>query len=252
MAGHSKWANRVHRKTRQDKKRGKLFAKLSKQITVAAREGGGDPEANARLRLGIEQAKAADMPKDTIEYAIKRGTGEIEGTQYEHALYEGYGPAGIALMIDCLTDNTQRTVAEMRSLMKRLDASMGAAGCVTWMFEQKGVIVVPREQADEEVVFTVAIEAGAEDVLEEEDTWEIRTQPQDFAQVYEAVTAARIPTERAEVTTVPVSTTPVPDDQATKVLRLLDELTEHDDVQQVYSNFEISDEILEQLEVIRQ
>lgn len=248
MAGHSKWANRVHRKTRQDQKRGKLFGKLSKQITVAARQGGGDPDANARLRLAIGQAKAADMPKDTIEYATKRGTGEIEGVQYEHALYEGYGPGGVALMLDCLTDNSQRTVAELRSLMKKLEASMGAAGCVTWMFEPKGVMVVPKEETDEDTVFTAALEAGAEDILEEEDTWEIRTQPKDFADVYEAVVAAEIPTERAEVTMVPITTTPVPDDQAPKVLHLLDELAEHDDVQHVYSNFEISDEILERIE----
>ncbi len=248
MAGHSKWANRVHRKTRQDKKRGKLFAKLSKQITVAAREGGGDPEANARLRLAIEQAKAADMPKDNIESAIQRGTGETEGIEYEHALYEGYGPAGIALMIDCLTDNSQRTVAEIRSLMKKLDASLGAAGCVTWMFEQKGVIVVPKHQADEDAVFAAAIEAGAEDVLEEEDVWEIRTLPQDFSRAHEEVGAAGIPTERAEVTMVPITTAPVPDDQAKKVIRLLDELNDHDDVQHVFSNFEISDEILEEVE----
>ena len=248
MAGHSKWANRVHRKTRQDKKRGKLFGKLSRQIIVAARQGGGDPDHNARLRLAIEQAKAADMPKDNIENAIQRGTGEIEGAQYDHSLYEGYGPAGIALMIDCLTDNTQRTVAEIRSLMKKLDASMGNAGCVTWMFEQKGVIVVPKDEADEDTVFMVAIEAGAEDVLEEEDVWEIRTQPEDFAAVYEEVMAAEISTERAEVTMVPITTAPVPDDQATKVIRLLDELNEHDDVQHVFSNFEISDEILEKIE----
>lgn len=249
MAGHSKWANRVHRKTRQDKKRGRLFGKLSRQIIVAARQGGGDPDHNARLRVAVEQAKAADMPKNNIENAIKRGTGEIEGVEYEHALYEGYGPAGIALMIDCLTDNSQRTVAEIRNLMKKLDASLGAAGCVTWMFEQKGVIVVPKQKADEDTVFTVAIETGAEDVLEEEDTWEIRTLPRDFTKIYEAVRAAQIPTERAEVTMVPITTAPVPDDQASKVLRLLAELSEHDDVQQVFSNFEIPDEILEKIEV---
>jgi len=248
MAGHSKWANRIHRKTRQDKKRGKLFGKLSRQIIVAARQGGGDPDHNARLRLAIEQAKSADMPKDNIENAIKRGTGEIEGVEYQHALYEGYGPAGVALMIDCLTDNNQRTVAEIRSLMKKLDASLGDAGCVTWMFDQKGVVVVPKQEADEDEIFTVALEAGAEDILEEEDVWEIRTQSQDFPEVYEAVRAAGISTERAEVTMVPITTALVPDDQAAKVLRLLDELNEHDDIQHVFANFEISDEILEQLE----
>ncbi len=249
MAGHSKWANRVHRKTRQDKKRGKLFAKLSRQIIVAARQGGGDPEHNTQLRTAIEQAKVADMPKDNIENAVKRSSGEMDGMQFEHTLYEAYGPAGIALMIDCLTDNAQRTVAEIRSLMKKLDASMGDAGSVTWMFDAQGVIVVPKDEADEDTVFTVAIEAGAEDILEEDDTWEIRTQPQDFDRVYEAVNKTGIPTERAEVTMVPKTTTPVPDDQANKVLRLLDELNDHDDVQHVFSNFEISDEILEKMEV---
>ena len=248
MAGHSKWANRVHRKTRQDKKRGKLFGKLSRQIVLAARQGGGDPNTNVGLRTAIEQAKAADMPKDNIEHAIKRGTGEVEGAQYEHTLYEAYGPAGVALMIDCLTDNAQRTVAEIRSLMKSLDASMADAGSVTWLFDAQGVIVVPKEEADEDTVFMVAIEAGAEDILEEDDTWEIRTQPQDFDRVYQAVNDADIPTERAEVTMVPKTTAPVPDDQATKVLRLLDELSDHDDVQHIFSNFEISDEILEQIE----
>ena len=248
MAGHSKWANRVHRKTRQDKRRGKLFAKLSRQIIVAARQGGGDPEHNTRLRTAIEQAKVADMPKDNIENAVKRGSGEMDGMQFDHTLYEGYGPAGIALMIDCLTDNAQRTVAEIRSLMKKLDASMGDAGSVTWMFDAQGVIVVPKDKADEDTVFMVAIEAGAEDILEEDDTWEIRTQPQDFDTVYEAVNKTGIPTERAEVTMVPKTTAPVPDDQANKVLRLLDELNDHEDVQHVFSNFEISDEILEKME----
>ncbi len=248
MAGHSKWANRVHRKTRQDKKRSKLFGKLSRQIIVAARQGGGNPDHNIQLRTAIEQAKAADMPKDNIENAIKRGSGEMDGMQFYHTLYEGYGPAGIALMIDCLTDNAQRTVAEIRRLMKKLDASMGDAGSVTWMFDAQGVIVVPKDKADEDTVFMVAIEAGAEDILEEDDTWEIRTQPQDFDIVYEAVSKTGIPTERAEVTMVPKTTTPVPDDQANKVLRLLDELNDHEDVQHVFSNFEISDEILEKME----
>ncbi len=245
MAGHSKWANRVHRKTRQDAKRSKIFAKLSRLIIVAAREGGGNPDMNPRLRMAIAQAKAAGMPNDNIEHAIKRGTGEIEGANYESAIYEGYGPGGVALMVEVLTDNKQRTVAEVRNLLRTGGGNMGEAGCVTWNFESKGVIVVSKEAADEEKVFETAIEAGAEDVLDSEDTWEVHTAPQDFATVLEAFQAAGIEPERAEVTMIPKSTTPVSDEDAPKLLRLLERLNEHDDVQQVYSNFEVSDEVLE-------
>ena len=248
MAGHSKWANRVHRKTRQDAKRSKLFSKLSRQIIVAAREGGPDPEKNVKLRVAIEAARAASMPAENIERAIKRGTGQLDGVQYERATYEGYGPGGAALMIDVLTDNRQRTLAEIRHIFRSAGGSLGEAGCVTWLFEQKGVIVVPKDQADEDAVFAVAIEAGAEDVIEEDDYWEIRTDPQNFAATVEAVRNAGIEPERAEVTMVPTTTTKVSDQDAPKLLRLLDMLEEHDDVQHVYSNFEISDEILEQIE----
>ncbi|MCD6352081.1 MAG: YebC/PmpR family DNA-binding transcriptional regulator [Armatimonadetes bacterium] len=248
MAGHSKWANRVHRKSRQDAKRSKLFGKLSRQIIVAARQGGPDPDKNIRLRLAIEAARAASMPADNIERAIKRGSGQLEGVAYEEATLEGYGPGGAALMIDILTDNRQRTLAEIRHIMRTADASLGEAGCVTWLFEQKGIVVVPRQGNDEETVFLAAADAGAEDIAEEEDYWEIRTSPQDFQQVLDALREAGIEPERAEVTMVPTTTTQVPDDQAPKLLRLLDALEDHDDVQHVYSNFEISDEILDQLE----
>jgi len=245
MAGHSKWANRVHRKGRQDRKRSKLFNKLSRRIISAAREGGGNPDMNYKLRAAIDQAQDADMPNDNIKYAIKRGTGEIEGVSYEPARYEGYGPAGIALMIDVLTDNANRTVAELRNLMKESGASLGSPGCVQWMFERKGVIVVSRDEVDEDELFRVAVEAGAEDIVDnDEDVWEVHTEPRDYQQVYEAFKAADIQMERSEVTMVPTSNTPVPDDEAVKVVRLLDELDEHEDVQNVFSNFEISDEIM--------
>lgn len=248
MAGHSKWANRVHRKTRQDAKRSKLFAKLSRQIIVAAREGGPDPEKNSRLRLAIEAARAASMPMDNIQHAIKRGSGQLEGTSYEQATFEGYGPGGAALMIDVLTDNRQRTLSEIRHILRNAGGSLGEAGCVTWLFEPKGVVVVPRGEVDEEALFMTAIDAGAEDIIEEDDYLEVRTSPQDFQKVLEAIRAAGIEPERAEVTMIPTATTPVSDQDAPKLLRLLDALEEHDDVQHVYSNFEMSDEIMDKVE----
>lgn len=246
MAGHSKWANRVHRKTRQDAKRSSLFGKLAREIIVAAREGGGNPDTNLRLRYAIDDARAASMPNDNIESAIKRGTGEVEGVTYESAVYEGYGPAGVALMISCLTDNKQRTVAEVRNILKKRDAALGEPGSVAWVFEQKGVITIPRDSADEEALFLAAVDAGAEDViLDDEDYFEVRTAPGSFQQVIEAINALELPHERAELTMVPTTTMQVPDEQAAKLLTLLEELDDHDDVQKVYANFEVSDEFLE-------
>ncbi len=247
MSGHSKWANIQHRKGRQDEKRGKIFAKLSKRIIMAAREGGGDPALNAKLRTVVDEAKEAEMPKDKIEYAIKRGTGEIEGSSYETAQYEGYGPAGVAMIISCLTDNEKRSVSDVRSIMKKHGGTLGAPGSVTWMFQPKGEIVIPSDAADEETIFNLAVEAGAEEVVDEGGAWEIRTAPEDFAAVSEAIRAAGLVPERAELTMIPSTTTPVPDADAPKLLRLLDDLNDHDDVQQVFANFEISDEALEAL-----
>jgi len=245
VAGHSKWANRVHRKTRQDAKRAKLFSKLSRSLIVVAREGGGDPDMNPRLRTLVDAARQAEMPADKIEYAIKRGLGEVEGEEFEAARYEGYGPAGVALLVECLTDNNQRTVAEIRNLLKERGGKLGGAGSVTWMFEQKGVITVPKAEADEETVFLAAAEAGAEDVLDDdEECFEVRTSIQDLHTVLAALRAQAVPTERAELTMIPTTNIPVPDDQAPKLLGLLDKLQEHEDVQQVFSNFEISDEAL--------
>ncbi len=250
MAGHSKWANRVHRKTRQDAKRSSAFSKLSRMITVAARDGGGDPDMNPTLRTFIDKAKDAEMPKDNIERAIKMGTGELDGVTYETALYEGYGPAGVALMVSVLTDNTQRAVSEIRNILKEFGGNMGTAGCVQWMFHSKGVIVVPRDEVDYDEVFMMAVEAGAEDLIEdeEENTIEIHTEPRQFSAVYDALKKAGIPTERAEVTMLPTTTNPVSDEDAPRIIKLLDRLDDHDDVQQVHSNFEISDALLDALE----
>ena len=242
IAGHSKWANRVHRKTRQDTRRSKL---LSRNLTVVARDGGGDPNTNPRLRTLVDSARQAEMPADKIEYAIKRGTGEIEGEQFEGVRYEGYAPGGVALLVECLTDNNQRTVAQIRNLLKERGGKLGGAGSVTWMFEQKGVIAVPRAEADEETVFLVAAEAGAEDVLDEDDEcFEVRTGVQDFHKVVDALREEGIVMERAELTMIPANNVPVPDEDAGKLLALLDGLQEHEDVQQVFSNFEVSDEAL--------
>jgi YebC/PmpR family DNA-binding regulatory protein len=249
MAGHSKWANRIHRKSRQDQKRGKMFGKLSREIIVAARLGGGDPLTNNRLRLAMESARGASMPVDNIERAIKRGTGEVDGVSYDEITYEGYGPGGAALMLSCLTDNKQRTVAEVRSLFDKRGGRLGESGSVAWMFEQKGVIVVNKGGGvDGEQLFLLAADAGAEDVTEDEETYEVRMDPRNYQAVREALTEAGFELERAEITFVPKSTTEVPDDKARQLLNLLEALDEQDDVQKVYSNFEVSDEVLAAME----
>jgi len=248
MAGHSKWANTVHRKTRQDAKKSKIFAKMSRLITLAARDGGGNPDMNPRLRLIMDKARAAEMPADNIQNAIKRGTGEIEGVSYESAIYEGHGPGGISLMIEVLTDNKTRTVSDLRRILKVDGGSMSEAGSVTWMFEQKGVIAIPRDKADYDELFMAAVDAGAEDVIEDDEMLEVRTEPRAFQDVYDALQALGLEFERAEVTMIPTVSKEVSDEDAPKVLKLLDDINDNDDVQQVFSNFEISDEVLEKLE----
>lgn len=249
MAGHSKWANRIHRKSRQDAKRGKLFGKLSREIIVAARMGGGDPDINNRLRLAVQAAREASMPMDNVERAIKRGTGELDGESYEEIVYEGFGPGGAALMLSCMTDNKQRTVSEVRKILEKAGGNLGSTGSVAWMFDQKGIIIInDGGKVDAEELFDVAVEAGAEDVAEEDDYFEVRTDPREFQAVHDALTEAGFEFDRAEVTYVPTSNTPVPDDEATRLLNLLDQLDEHDDVQKVYSNFEVSDQVLASME----
>jgi YebC/PmpR family DNA-binding regulatory protein len=245
MAGHSKWANRIHRKSRQDAKRGKIFGKLSKEIIVAARLGGGDPGINNRLRLAVEAARNASMPVDNIERAIKRGTGDSGEASYEEITYEGYGPGGAAMMLTCLTDNKTRTVAEVRRLFDKSGGNLGEAGSVAWMFEQKGVLVINKsDKVDGDELLLAAADAGAEDVNEEDDYYEVLTDPRDYQTVHDALKEAGYEFERAELTYVPKSSTPIPDDRAKSLLNLMESLDDHDDVQRVYSNFEVSDEAL--------
>jgi YebC/PmpR family DNA-binding regulatory protein len=244
MSGHSKWATIKHQKGAKDKARGKLFAKLIRQVEVAAREGGGDIEANATLRTMYAKARAASVPIDTIDRAIKRGTGELEGVTYESITYEGYAPGGVALLIDVLTDNRNRTGAEVRSVFSRMGGSMAEPGAVSWQFSRKGVILVPRS-ADEDEVMLAALDAGAEDIVDDGDEWRLTCEPQATEAVREALEAAGLTVVSAESTMVSSTTIEVTDpDEAKKILRIMDALEDHDDVQDVYSNFDIPDEIL--------
>ena len=246
MAGHSKWANIRFRKGAQDAKRGKIFTKLIREITIAARIGGGDPASNPRLRLAIEKAKAQSMPKDNMERAIKRGIGELEGTSYEEVRYEGYGPGGVAVMVDCLTDNRNRTVAEVRHAFSKYGGNLGADGSVAYLFSQVGQINYPAG-SDEDRIMEVAIEAGASDVVTNDDgSIEVLTAPEDFEAVRDAMTAAGLEPESAEITMRAATKVRVEGQQAESFLKLLDVLDELDDVQNVYSNADIPEELLEE------
>ena len=245
MSGHSKWASIKHKKGAVDAKRGKIFTKLIKEITVATRMGGKDPEANARLRTAIAAAKAENMPKENIERGIKKGTGELEGSTYEEATYEGYGPGGVAVLVEVLTDNKNRAVADVRHLFERHGGGLGAAGCVAWMFSQKGLIVLPRDQTDEERLFEVALEAGAEDIKEGEKEFEVVTEPSLFEQVKTAIEDAELTPILAEITMIPKTTTNLEGKHAQQMLTLMELLEDNDDVNHVYANFDISDEVME-------
>jgi len=245
MSGHSKWASIKHKKGAVDAKRGKIFTKLIKEITVATRMGGKDPESNARLRTAIAAAKAENMPKENIERGIKKGTGELEGSTYEEATYEGYGPGGVAVLVEVLTDNRNRAVAEVRHLFERHGGSLGAAGCVAWMFSQKGLIVLPRDQTDEERLFEVALEAGAEDIKEGEKEFEVVTEPSLFEQIKAAIEDAELTPILAEITMIPKTTTNLEGKHAQQMLTLMELLEDSDDVNHVYANFDISDEVME-------
>lgn len=248
MSGHSKWSTIKHKKAAQDAKRGKVFTKLIKEITVAARLGGGDPGANPRLRAAIAAAKAANMPKNNIERAIKKGTGELEGVSYEEVTYEGYGPGGVAVLVETITDNRQRTVADIRHIFSKRGGSLGEPGSVAWMFEKKGLIVVEKDKAEEETLLDLALEAGAEDLKEQETEWEVITEPGAFEQVKAALEQAGMPLESAEITMVPINTVKVEDEQkAVQLMRLMESLEDNDDVQHVYANFDIPDQILEKV-----
>jgi YebC/PmpR family DNA-binding regulatory protein len=249
MSGHSKWATIKHQKGAKDKARGKLFAKLIRQVEVSAREGGGDPDANATLRTMIGKARDASVPTDTIERAIKRGTGELEGVRYEAVSYEGYAPAGVAVYVETLTDNRNRTGAEVRSLFSRLGGSLAEPGAVAWQFERKGVVILPKGPSEDELMLLV-LEAGAEDLVDDGDTWRVTSPPAALGAVRAALDAGGIAYDSADASMQPTSTVPLGSaEDAKKVLRLLDALDEHDDVQMVHANFDIPDEILTTLSV---
>lgn len=248
MAGHSKWANIQHRKGAQDAKKGKVFTKLIKEIMVAARMGGADMNANNRLRAAIAAAKAVNMPKDNIERAIKKGTGELEGVNYEEVTYEGYGPGGVAVLVETMTDNRTRTVAEVRHIFSKRGGNMGEPGSVSWMFSKKGVITVEKAQADEDTLLSVVLDAGAEDMKEEDGQWEIHTEPNALESVRLALEANSIPFASAEITMLPTTTIEITDEEiASKILKMMDALDDNDDVQHVHANFDISDSIMEKL-----
>jgi YebC/PmpR family DNA-binding regulatory protein len=241
MSGHSKWHSIKHKKGALDAKRGKLFTKFIKEITVAARSGGGDPDANARLRKAILDAKAGNMPNDTIDRAIRRGTGEEEGVNYEEITYEGYGPGGVALLIQSMTDNRNRTVAEIRHLFSKNGGNLGESGSVGWMFDKKGYIVVSKSDKSEEELFDLVIEAGADDLRDDEDNFEIITSPEAFEAVQTAVKAAGIEPQVAEVEFVPQNYIKLEGSDARQMLKLMEALEDHDDVQKVSANFDISE-----------
>jgi YebC/PmpR family DNA-binding regulatory protein len=245
MSGHSKWATIKHKKGALDAKRGKLFTKLIKELQVAARMGGGDPANNARLRKAISDAKGQSMPGDTIKNAIKRGTGEIEGAAYEEIYYEGRGPGGVAMYVQVVTDNRNRTFPEVRKIFEKCGGTLGSAGSVAYLFEKKGVLTVEASQTSEDRLMEATIEAGPEDIALEGDVFEITTSPATFAAVVKALETAGIPTTSAEVTMVPTTQTRVDGKDAGAVLRLVEALEEHDDVQNVYANFDMDDETME-------
>jgi len=247
MSGHSKWSSIKHKKSITDAKRGKLFTKLIKEITVAARLGGGDPDVNPRLRTAITTARTENMPKDNIKKAIKKGTGETGDVTYEEVYYEGYGPGGAAVLVESLTDNKKRTVADIRYIFSKSGGGLGEAGCVAWMFEKKGLFVFEKKDTDEEVLMEVVMDAGAEDIGDEESTLEVITATEDFEQVKKALDESNMRYSLAEITMIPKSTAKLEDKQAEQMLRLMDSLEDSDDVQKVYSNFDISDKTLEEI-----
>ena len=243
MAGHSKWANIKHRKGAQDAKRGKIFTKIIKELTVAARIGGGDPNTNPRLRTAIDKAKQANMPKDNLDRAIKKGTGDLDGVNYEEGLFEGYGPNGVALIVEFLTDNRTRTVADVRHCFSKYGGNLGVTGSVAFLFDRKGLISFTTDN-DFERIFEIALEAGAEDVKDEGDAYEVITGPAEFIEVREAMAAAGLQWETADIAMIPQTQVQLSGKPAETMLKLMDALEDNDDVQNVYANFDISEEEL--------
>jgi YebC/PmpR family DNA-binding regulatory protein len=246
MSGHSKWHSIKHKKGAADQARGKLFAKLIRQIEVAAREGGADPDANPTLRTMVAKARDASVPVDTIERAVKRGTGDLDGVRYEQVTYEGYAPNGVAVLVECLTDNRNRTGAEIKNIFTRHGGSLAEPGAVSWQFERKGVLIVERAAATEDDLMLAALDAGAEDIADQGDTWQITTAPHDLHRVRDALAEAGIPTTSADLAMLPTTTVPLTDESSARaVLRVIDALEDHDDVQNVDANFDIPDEVLQ-------
>ncbi|MEW5922589.1 MAG: YebC/PmpR family DNA-binding transcriptional regulator [Candidatus Zixiibacteriota bacterium] len=247
MSGHSKWATIKRKKGKADAERGRMFTRLIKEITVAARAGGGDPDGNPRLRTAIATAKAANMPADNIKRAVQKGTGELPGVSYEEITYEGYGPNGVAVYIECLTDNKKRTVSEIRHLFSRYNGNLGENGCVAWMFDKKGIINVDAKVADEDSLLEIALEAGASDFTNLGDIYEIITPAGELEAVRAALEAKSIPVASAEATMIPQNTIKLEDKPAETMLKLYEALEEHDDVQNVYANFDIDESVMEKL-----
>ncbi len=244
MSGHSKWATIKHKKAAVDARRGKVFTKLIRELTSAARMGGGDADSNPRLRTAVAAAKTANMPSDTIQRAIKKGTGELPGEVYEEITYEGYGAGGVAILVDVLTDNKNRTVAEIRHLFAKHGGNLGESGCVAWMFARKGVITLNTNQIDEDTLLELVLEAGGDDIKTEADVYEIVTAPEAFEDVRSALEQKALTLDVAEVTMMPQNTVPVEGKQAEQVLRLMEALDDQDDVRKAHANFDISDEVM--------
>jgi YebC/PmpR family DNA-binding regulatory protein len=249
MSGHSKWHSIKHKKAKEDAKRGKTFTKLIRELTVAARTGGGDPGMNPRLRTAIDRAKAENMPSDNIDRAIKKGTGELEGVRYEEYSYEGYGPGGTAILVEVMTDNRNRCTAEVRHIFSKLNGNLGESGCVSWIFEKKGYLSVPAKGVDEEALMEIALEAGADDIVEDGEygQFEVYTRPEAFLAVKEALDAKGVVYQDADVTMIPKNTVRLQGKEAEQTLRLVDALEDNDDVQNVYSNFDIPREVMQNL-----
>lgn len=247
MSGHSKWSTIKRKKGATDAKRGQLFTKLIKEITVAARMGGGDIEANPRLRQMVDKGKANNMPLDNITRAIKKGTGELEGVNYEENSYEGYGPGGVAVLVSVLTDNKNRTTAEVRHIFSKYGGNLGENGCVSWMFDKKGLIEIEKDKTTEEQLMEISLNAGAEDMVEEESTFEVYTDQQNFDDVLDAIKAAGIEVAEGEISRIPQTTVKLTGKKAATMLKLLEMLEDNEDVQNVYANFDISDEEMEAL-----
>lgn len=246
MSGHSKWHNIRLRKGKQDAERGKLFTKVAREIIVAAKEGGANPDTNLRLKLAVQKARENSMPAENIKRALQRGTGDLEGVNYEEVNYEGYGPAGVAVMVFCLTDNRNRTVAELRIAFSRSGGSLGETGCVGWMFHQKGLIIIKKSAIDEDTLMLTALDAGAEDIQSDDESYEVTCAPESFQTLRQAITDAGIKFDSAELTMIPENTVRVEGaKEASQIVRMMDALDDLDDVQQVHANFDIPEEVLE-------